>query len=447
MAVSDEELEPDDLPPVSIEEIEDSLVDGDAAVPARSGTIRAALSHRTFRIVFLGAFASNIGTWAQNVVLGAYAWELTHSSTFVGIVVFAQLGPTLVLPMLGGLIADRVDRRRFLILLSVEQMVFSLAVALVVLPAHPSRVLLVVMVVMVGSGSAMFGPTYSAILPGLVGRHDLPGAIALNSVQMNASRVVGPIIGGFLFASVGPAWVFVGNAATYLFVIGALLVVTLPALANAPVHSSTWRQLTAGVAVARRDRVVGRSLVTVFLFSLFSLAFIGLMPVVAAHSLGIDLKHSNAYGILYACFGLGALLGAVSVGTVFAKTSKPRLVRVCLVAYACSLAGFALLRSPGPAYVVVAVTGAFYFAFLTALNTSMQSRLDESVRGRVLALWMMGFGGTVGIGNLIYGPIVGLVGITTVLLIGAGVALGLAWYADVEPPAGQPLVREADLVR
>jgi MFS family permease len=434
-------------PDIPLEAIEDAVVDGDATVPAASGTIRAALRPRTFRIVFLGAFASNIGTWMQNVVLGAYAFELTHSSTFVGIIVFAQLGPTLLLPMLGGLIADRVDRRRFLILLSIEQMVFSLGVALVVLPAHPSKVLLVAMVVMVGAGSAMFGPTYSAILPGLVGREDLQGAIALNSAQMNASRVIGPVIGGFLFAAVGPAWVFVGNAATYLFVIAALLAVSLPTLAKAPVRASTWRQLTAGIAVARRDRAVGRSLVTVFLFSLFSLAFIGLMPVVAAHNLGINLKHSNTYGILYACFGLGALAGAVSVGTVFARTSKPRLVRVCLVAYAFSLASFALLRSPGPAFVMVAITGAFYFAFLTALNTAMQSRLDESVRGRVMALWMMGFGGTVGIGNLIYGPIVALIGITPVLLIGASVALFLAWYARVGAPPEQPMVRASDLTQ
>ncbi len=432
-------------PSIPIEEIEEAL-DGDTAVPARSGTIRAALSHRTFRIVFLGAFASNIGTWMQNVVLGAYAWELTHSSTFVGIIVFAQLGPTLFLPMVGGLIADRVDRRRFLVLLSVEQLVFSLGVAAVVLPTHPSQVLLVVMVVAVGSGSAMFGPTYSAILPGLVGREDLPGAIALNSAQMNASRVVGPIIGGFLFSAVGPAWVFAGNALTYFFVIGALLAVTLPPLTHAPVRASTWRQLVAGVMVARRDRYVGRALVTVFLFSLFSLAFIGLMPVVAAHNLGIHLKHSGAYGILYACFGLGALVGAVSVGTVFANVSKPKLVRTCLIAYAGFLALFALLRSPGVADVVVAITGAFYFAFLTALNTSLQSRLDESVRGRVMALWMMGFGGTVGVGNLIYGPIVGVVGITAVLLLGAVVALGLAWYADVDAPPGLTMVKDSDLL-
>jgi MFS family permease len=419
---------------ISLEEIEDAVVDGDSVVPARSGTARAALSHRTFRIVFFGAFASNVGTWMQNVVLGAYAYELTHSATFVGVIIFAQLGPTLVLPMVGGLLADKVDRKRFLIILALEQLVFSLGVAIVVASPHPSHVALVVMVLMVGCGSAMFGPAYSAVLPGLVGKEDLPGAISLNSAQMNASRVIGPIIGGLLFPLIGAAWVFVGNAATYLFVVGALLMVTLPAVRQPPNQGSRWHQLTAGIRVAREDRVVGRSLVTVFVFSLLALAFIGQMPVVAAHNLGINLSKSPDYGILYACFGTGALVGAISIGTVFARTSKPLLVRVFLVGYAVTLCAFALERSPLPAYFNVAVTGAFYFAFITALNTTLQARLAEEVRGRVLALWMMGFGGTVGIGNLLIGPVVEAVGITTVLLFGAGVALVLAWYADVRPP-------------
>jgi len=432
---------------ISIEEIEDAVVDGDSPLPAHTGTARAALHHRTFRIVFLGAFASNIGTWMQNVVLGAYAYDLTHSSTFVGVIIFAQLGPTLVLPMVGGLLADKVNRKRFLILLSIEQLIFSLGVALVVLSPHPSHVLLVVMVLLVGAGSAMFGPAYSAILPGLVGREDLPGAISLNSAQMNASRVIGPVIGGLLYSAIGPAWVFAGNAATYLFVVAALMMVTLPAVPQMAKHASRWRELTAGITVARHDPVVGRCLVTVFVFSLLALAFIGQMPVVAAHNLGINLSKSADYGILYACFGAGALAGAISIGTVFAHTSKPMLVRVCLVGYSLSLFAFALQSSPVPADVNVAVTGAFYFAFITALNTTLQSRLQENVRGRVMALWMMGFGGTVGIGNLLIGPVVEAVGITTVLLFGSVVALGLAWYADVRTPPEVQVVLGAELAQ
>jgi MFS family permease len=421
----------------SIEEIEDAVVDGDRPLGTGTGTAVSALRHRTFRIVFLGAFASNVGTWMQNVVLGAYAYDITRSSTFVGVIIFAQLGPALLLAMVGGLIADKVDRKKFLILLSVEQLVFSLVLAWVVRNPSPSHVILVLVVVMVGAGSAMFGPAYSAILPALVDRVDLPGAISLNSAQMNASRVIGPVIGGVAYHFVGPSWVFAGNAVTYLFVVAALMIVTLPVLRPTAQHASHWRELTAGITTAREDRVVGRCLITVFVFSLLALAFIGQMPVVAAHNLGIDPKSAD-YGLLYACFGTGALIGAISIGTVFSRTSKALIVRVCLVCYSAALAGFALLRVALPAYFVVAVVGAFYFAFITALNTTLQTRLSDAVRGRVMALWIMGFGGTVALGNLIIGPVVSSVGITTVLLFGAGIALLLAWYADVRTPGRAP---------
>ena len=420
---------------VSIEELEDAVVDGDR--PLRRGTAGSALRQRTFRTVFLGAFASNIGTWMQNVVLGAYAFTLTHSSVFVGVIIFAQLGPALVFPMLGGVIADRVNRKRFLIVVSLEQLVFSFVLALVVRVPHPSLVVLTGTVLLIGVGNAMFGPGYSAILPGLVSREDLPGAISLNAAQMNASRVIGPAIGGVAFHFVGPSWVFAGNAVTYLFVIGALLMVTLPATATGPRQASRWKELTAGIDAARSDPVVGRCLVTVFTFSLFALAFIGQMPTVAAHNLGIDPRSAD-YGILYATFGTGALLGAISIGTFLSRVSKPLIVRVGLLGYAACLVAFALLRSPAPAYPVIALVGAFYFAFITALNTTLQAEVDEAVRGRVMALWIMGFGGTVGLGNLFIGPVVATVGITDVLLFGASIALLLAWYADVRPRSSVP---------
>jgi MFS family permease len=268
----------------------------------------------------------------------------------------------------------------------------------------------------------MFGPAYAAILPALVGRTDLPGAISLNSAQMNASRVIGPVIGSVAYHFVGPAWVFAGNAATYLFVIGSLMVVTLPPSPTTQ-HASRWRELTAGVSTARADVVVGRCLITVFLFSLLALAFIGQMPVVASHNLGINPKSAN-YG-----FSTPASAPAPSSAPSPSARSSPArpsrlIVRVCLLGYSVALAGFALLREAiVPAYFVVALVGAFYFAFITALNTTLQSRLDDGVRGRVMALWIMGFGGTVALGNLLAGPVVSAVGITSVLLFGAGVAL------------------------
>ncbi|MGH9043727.1 MAG: MFS transporter [Acidimicrobiales bacterium] len=418
-----------------MEEIEDAVLEGDRTV-AR-GTARAALAYRDFRIIYFGAFASNIGTWMQNVVLGAYAYDLTHSSTFVGIMIFAQLGPTLLLSMLGGLVADRVDRKRLLIIMAIEQLIFSFALAWIVHARSPSLILMVLMVVMVGIGSALFAPAYSAAIPTMVRSEDLPGAISLNSAQMNLSRVIGPPIGAVAYHFAGPSWVFAGNAVSYLFVVAALALVAVP---RVPLASggrrNALRDLVAGVAVARRDKVVGRCLVTVFLFSLLALAFLGQMPVVAARNLHID-PNSTDYGILYACFGIGAFLGAISIGTFFAHVSKPLIVRIGLVGYTMALVAFAELRSPTAAYVVVAVLGAFYFSFITALNTSLQIRLHDAVRGRVMALWIVSFGGTVGFGNLIVGPIIAAVGITNVLLFGAFVALLLAWYADVKLGPGE----------
>jgi predicted MFS family arabinose efflux permease len=251
---------------------------------------------------------------------------------------------------------------------------------------------------------------------------------------MNGSRVIGPAIGGVLLHLVGPSWVFAGNALTYLVIIAALLAVQLPPRIGFDSPGTRGlRQLTVGIRVARADRVVGRCLVTIFLFSAFALTFVGQLSVVAEENYGIK-SDSAGYGLLYATFGVGALLGALSIGTVLAHQSRPRMVRVGMLGYAVVLAIFAVLRSPAAAYPVVAVLGFFYFAMVTSLLTTLQERLDDSVRGRVMALWIMGFGGTVGLGNLIAGRIIDATSVTAVLLVNAVVALALTWYADVRSP-------------
>ena len=406
----------------------DALEDGD--LPFRPGSARAALSHATFRRVFVGAFLSNIGTWMQNVVLGALAYDLTHSPSFVGVLLFAQLGPLLLFSLTGGVLADLVDRRRLLIAVSVAQGLLSLVLALVARGDDPSRVGIVTVVFLIGVFQSVFAPTYTAVLPALVGRRDLPGAISLNSAQMNGSRVVGPLIGAALYANVGASWVFVGNAASYLLVIWSLVTVRLPAPLADPSGATGLRRLGTGLAVARSDRVVGRCLLLIFLFSLLSLPFLGQMPTLAERNLGIAAR-STEYGILYACFGVGALCGALSIGTVLSDRNLAKVARVGLVLFAAFLAAFALVRSAEVAYVAVLFVGLAYFAVVTSLSTVLQQQLDDSNRGRVMALWIMGFGGTVPIGNLLAGPVIEATSITDVVLIGAAIAIVLAWYADL----------------
>jgi MFS family permease len=391
------------------------------------------LQHREFRRVFGGVFLSNIGSWMQNVVLGALAYDLTGSPTFVGMIIFAQLGPLLLFSLAGGLLADLFDRRRLIEITALVQGLLSLVLAWVARAEEPSQVAMVAVVFGIGMGQAVFGPTYAALLPALVGRRDLPGAISLNSTQMNGARVLGPAVGAVVFARVGADAVFVLNALTYLFVIWSLRDLRPARAAPDPDGAQGLRRLLGGLHVARQDRVVGRCLAVIALFSLLSLVFVGQMPTLAERNLGIDVT-SEQYGLLYASFGLGAVLGSLSIGTVLAARSKERIVRWGLVSFAGFLAAFALLRDPAPAYPLVIAVGMAYFAVVTSLATVLQQRLHDRDRGRVMALWMMGFGGTVPVGNLLAGPVIEATSITTVVLFGAAAAVLLAAWANLTEP-------------
>jgi MFS family permease len=416
----------------TVEDAIDALEDGDRVIGG--SPVRAALAQPTFRIVYIGACLSNIGMWAQNVVLGAFAYDLTGSASFVGILLFAQLGPLLLFSLAGGVLADIFDRRRLLIAVQITRGFLCFGLAAVAAMDDPNLVALVGLVFLIGIGQSIFGPTYSALLPSLVGRENLAGAVSLNSAQMNGTRVIGPIIGAAIFEPYGASWVFILSGLSTIWVISSLARVRLPPPVSDTSGQHGLRRVLSGFQIARADPIVTKCLVTVFTFSLLSLPFIGQMPVLADENLGIAAR-SREYGVLYACFGIGALIGALSIGTVLAGRRLERVVRLGLVVFAAFLTVFALLRVPEHAYLGIMLVGVFYFAVITSLSTVMQFRLDDSNRGRVMAIWIMCFGGTVPIGNLIAGPIIEATSVTAVVLAGAAVALGLAVYADLEEPA------------
>jgi predicted MFS family arabinose efflux permease len=196
-------------------------------------------------------------------------------------------------------------------------------------------------------------------------------------------------------------------------------------------------RLASGFRLAARDPLIRRILIVLTTFSFFSLAFVGLMPVVADENFGIQPK-SIGYGVLYAVFGLGAALGAASIGTLFAARSKERIARVALVAFAGLLTLFAVEDTAPLAYPTVTVLGFAYFCVITSLSTVLQQHLDDAIRGRIMALWIMGFGGMVPLGVLAGGFLVAPIGITAVLLLGAAVALALAAYADLRAVGEAP---------
>jgi MFS family permease len=286
-----------------LDQADDAQVDGD--LPYTPGSARGALSHPDFRSVWFGTFASNIGTWMQNVALGVLAYQLTHSATYVAVIGLAQLGPLFLLSMVGGALADVVDRKKLLIGCQVQDLVFSVALAWVAAQSHPSTEGIFLCVLAVGIGNALSAPVLSAVLPVLVPKRDLPGAVSLQSVQLNLSRVIGPAIGGLLLPFVHVWGIFALNAGTYGFAILVIARVALPRRGTETTSGpSGLSRVLGGLAVARADPLVRYCLVTMAAISFFCLPFIGLMPVVAARDLHID-PAGALYGGLYALFGVG----------------------------------------------------------------------------------------------------------------------------------------------
>ncbi len=395
----------------------------------KPGSARAALAYRNFRIVFIGTALSSVGTWMQNFTLPAYIDSRTGSAGLVGLLVFVQLGPLLLLSLPAGVLADKVRRTQFVIAMQTVMLTMSLVLAVFVATETPLWTIFAVQLV-IGVANALNAPAFSASTPMMVDRVDLAGAVSLNSAMINGSRIMGPAIAALLaFAGLSTAQLFIVNAATYLFLIVPLLFIALPqAIGNHPERG--WRRLTSGINIARRREVLWRSLTAMCLFSLISLPYVGLFPSVARLNFNID-SSGGQYKLLYIVWGLGAFLGALSVGTILSGFDKKRLTSVGFAGFSVALAVFALFRDIEAAYFVAMILGFLYFMTATTIVTVFQQNTADTERGAVMPLWFMAFGGTVPIGNMIAGPIMDHVGARPVLLVGAGFAMFLAWWADL----------------
>lgn len=392
------------------------------------GTVRAAFSYRDYRLMWIGGFLSGFGTWMQNVALPAYIQHRTHSAGYVGLIGFGQLGPVLFLSIPGGVLAAKFPRRPYLLFMQGVQLVGSLLLAVLV-SRDASVIALFWCNTLVGVGNALTAPGLQSVVPMLVDRRDLPGAISMNSTQMNAARVSGPLIAGLLaLGGVTIAQIFVINAFTYVAMMVAIVVIKMPKVPDR--LSDGWRGLTEGLRIARAKPQVGRILVTLATFSFLSLAFIGLYPTIVDVAFGID-PTSATYKWLYAVWGLGALMGGLSAGTLLARRDKAQLVRPALIGFAVFLVIFSQLRSAPFAFPVGFLLGWCYFLIPTSMLTVLQLSITDSERSYVMSLWFMGFGGMVTVGALVFGPVVDSVGPRWLMVAGALWALFLSWWCDL----------------
>jgi MFS family permease len=392
-----------------------------ALVALNSRTFSSLRKHRNYRLYFSGQLVSVSGTWMQDTALPWLVLTLTHSPVYVGLLVFARYAPFMAFGLFSGVLADRFDNRRALIVTQSSSMVVAAGLAVLAFSGVHEVWPYFVLAFLGGAALVFDAPNRHALTFQLVGRDELPNAVALNSSLFNAGRVVGPAIGGVLIAAVGVGWCFAINAGTFLAVLAGLLAMRPAELfgLDRGAASKTGAAIREGLAFARRSPEVLLVLAITTVVSATGFNFRVLLPVLASRTL-----HAGAevFGVLFACFGVGALLGALAAAAM--SRASWRALILGSAGFSGAILLLAPVRNEALAGALLLVIG-FCFSTWTANSQSiLQLAAPDRLRGRVLAIYLFAFAGLSPIGGLLAGWLADTGG--TELAFGVAGAAGLA---------------------
>ena len=395
-----------------------SISPADTAGSRFSSTFRA-LRHRNFQLFFAGQFISLTGTWMQSVAQSWLVYRLTGSVILLGAVGFASQIPVFLIAPFGGSVADRMDRRRILVI--TQSVAMSLAAVLAVLTLTGSIQIWHLFVVAVGFGvaNAFDIPTRQAFVAEMVGRDDLINAIALNSSMFNGARIVGPAIAGILVAAVGEGWCFFGNAVSYIAVITGLLMMKVNSTPRKR-ESSALSDIAEGFGYVAKTRPIRALLLLLGLVSLTAMPYAVLMPVFADQYLG---GGSSTLGYLMGASGIGALIAALSLATRKHVFGLGRWVLFACGGLGLSLILFSLSRNFWLSALLLIPVGFSMMTQMSSSNTLVQAMVPDHLRGRVMSVYSMMFMGVAPFGALLAGTLAGYIGPPETVAIGGAVCL------------------------
>ncbi|HZS15873.1 MAG TPA: MFS transporter [Candidatus Dormibacteraeota bacterium] len=388
-----------------------------AAEPAVRRWPPPALAVRPYRWYWASQWPVFMGTWMQTVALGYYVYKTTGSQTAVGVVGAADGIPAVVLSLYGGVLADRLPRRRILL---VTQSVLGLSagvLALMVASGHASLAVLIVIAVVFGSADALDLPTRQALIADLVSADLVVNAVALGSVAMSVTRIAGPSLAGLLIATVGPAVCFGFLALAYIGPLFVLLTVVPDIPPRQRLRTTAFADLVEALRLLRRDSLVRGIIVCVSALSFFGVAYMPYLPVYAHDKLHAG---SQVLGLLYTTGGFGALVGSVFVATLGGRVEvRRRLLLVGAVIYAASL--FTLATGGRLGFALPALVGISlgFLAMNTSMVTLIQTETDPAMRGRLLGFYSTILAGLQTVGTLTYGLLAHAVPLFTAISIGA----------------------------
>jgi MFS family permease len=391
-------------------------------VPARRGGMFRALSHRNYRLFWIGAFLSNVGTWMQAVAQGWLVLELTDSPFWLGLDAFVATAPGFFLTLIGGVFADLIDRRRLLLYTQVAAGIAAFGLAVLVATNVVNRWMVLGFSFVTGCCMALASPSFLAMTYDLVGREDLANAIAMNSTQFQLSRVVGPALAGVAFRVFGLAGCFFANAVSFIFVVASLSMVrTGNKQGNvAPPHSirdrrALWRDLIEGLGYVRKRPRVRALLMLSAVNSLFGAPYFTLVPVYAR-----DIFHLGETGlaVMMGTAGAGAFGGALLVAYLGDFRRKGWLVLCGAILFGICITNFALSTHLGISLAFLFGLGFALVVSVATTNTLLQKLVTDQMRGRVMSMFILSFMGTMPIGNIVAGAISNQFGPQRTLAVG-----------------------------
>jgi MFS family permease len=383
----------------------------------------AALQHRNYNLWFRGQLVSLMGTWMQQTAQGYLVYELTHSPVYLGYVGFAAGVPAWLFTLYGGVIADRISKRKLLLATQTTMMILAFALAALVFSRTIQPWHIVGLAFLLGIANAFDAPARLAIVSEMVSRDDLTNAIALNATMFNTATAIGPAVAGLTYALVGPAWCFTLNGLSFIAVIVALLMIEIAPRATAARRVSAWADLQEGLRYIVRTPAIRTLIGLVGVTSLFGVSSATLFPAWAVDVLGGD---ATTTGLLQSARGVGALISALLIASLGRFSFKGKLLTLGSLTFPLLLIIFALIRWLPLSLLILVPSGMAIILIMNLANALVQMLAPDALRGRVMSVYSLTFFGLMPMGALWAGAVAELAGEPAAVILGAAISLGFA---------------------
>lgn len=413
-----------------------ALVTPATAPPSGGGSTFAAMRHRNFQLYFGGQLISNIGTWMQIIAQGWVVYQIGHSELILGVVSFASAIPVLIISPWGGVIVDRMSRQKLLMLTQLGAMILAFILAGLAFANIVKEWHVIVLAALLGFVNAFDAPARQAFVPEMVGKEDLPNAIALNSIMFNSARVVGPAVAALVLALVGAAWCFTLNGISFLAVLLGLWLMKLPPHQTIPNTYSPWRQLVSGFTYASKNREIFGLILLSLAFSIFGISYSTILPAFVENTLHLG---AAAYGWINTATGLGAVTGAFLLAGRASHGKRGKWLVITNIAFPLILIAFSVTSSYPLSLLFAYGLGVGFMVQFTTINTLLQTRVEDEFRGRVMGLYTITFFGFAPFGNLLIGYLGEKIGLGIAMILFAVCSLILSRLVLTKTPEIQKL--------